>query len=81
MDEMTPEPAGLTDQLTAVFGLPRTVAVNCWDWPGLSVTGAWSMVTSVVAEFWMISIPLMIAFMFTISGGVGSSRCGDIEIG
>src|SRR5258708_562921 len=50
VDEMAPEPVGVTDQLTAVFGFPRTVAVNCWDCPGLNVTGAWSMVTSVVAD-------------------------------
>ena len=24
--------AGLADQVTAVLGVPRTVAVNCWVW-------------------------------------------------
>ena len=35
--EMLPT-LGLIDQVTAVFVVPVTVAVNCWVWPAVSVT-------------------------------------------
>lgn len=39
---MLPIPAGLMDQVTAVFGVLVTVAANCcaWLWPRVAVAGA-----------------------------------------
>ena len=35
----------MIDQVTAVFVLPVTVAVNCWVWPSLRLTAGGATVT------------------------------------
>lgn len=69
---MVPVPDGMIDQVTALFEVLATVAVNCcvWLWPSVAVLGvmltAMEGVRVIVAEAVLVVFAALVAMMVTV---------------